>query len=93
VETLMKNAFAKLEGDLAGEYYPLLGMAEDVRQKLVDDHFLFMSGDRNLQVRDFWILCKLAGENTTPCSAWLRMCARSWSTITSSSCLAIATYR
>ena len=37
----------------AGEYYPLLGMEEDVRQKLVDDHFLFMSGDkvsRSLQV-------------------------------------------
>jgi hypothetical protein len=49
VETLMKNAFAKLEGDLAGEYYPLTGMAEEVRQKLVDDHFLFMSGDKNLQ--------------------------------------------
>lgn len=46
----MKNAFAKLEGDLAGEYYPLLGMEESVRQQLVDDHFLFMSGDRNLQV-------------------------------------------
>ena len=45
----MKNAFAKLEGDLAGEYYPLTGMAEEVRQKLVDDHFLFMSGDKNLQ--------------------------------------------
>jgi len=48
VETLMKSAFGKLEGDLSGEYYPLLGMEEDVRQKLVDDHFLFMSGDKNL---------------------------------------------
>merc|ERR1711973_85059 len=48
VENLMKNAFGKLEGDLAGDYYPLLGMEEDVRQKLVDDHFLFMSGDKNL---------------------------------------------
>ena len=46
----MKSAFAKLEGDLAGEYYPLTGMEESVRQKLVDDHFLFMSGDKNLQV-------------------------------------------
>merc|ERR1711887_30957 len=48
VEKLMKTAFGKLEGDLAGSYYPLLGMEEDVRQKLVDDHFLFMSGDKNL---------------------------------------------
>merc|ERR1712133_40864 len=49
MEGLMKNAFAKLEGDLSGEYYPLTGMQESVRQKLVDDHFLFMSGDKNLQ--------------------------------------------
>lgn len=48
VETLMKSAFAKLTGDLAGQYYPLLGMDESTRQKLVDDHFLFVSGDKNL---------------------------------------------
>merc|ERR1711887_173079 len=48
VEALMKNAFAKLEGDLAGNYYPLTGMDEATRQQLVDDHFLFMSGDPNL---------------------------------------------
>merc|ERR1712212_928385 len=48
VENLMKSAFQKLEGDLAGKYYPLLGMEESVRQKLVDDHFLFVSGDKNL---------------------------------------------
>jgi len=48
VEALMKTAFGKLEGDLSGSYYPLLGMEEAVRQKLVDDHFLFMSGDKNL---------------------------------------------
>jgi len=51
VENLMKDAFNRLEsGDLSGTYYPLLGMEEDVRQQLVDDHFLFMSGDPNLQV-------------------------------------------
>merc|ERR1712002_1167681 len=50
IEALMKNAFAKLEGDLAGNYYPLTGMDEAVRQQLVDDHFLFMSGDPNLKV-------------------------------------------
>ena len=44
----MKNAFKKLQDDLAGNYFPLLGMSEDVRQKLVDDHFLFVSGDKNL---------------------------------------------
>merc|ERR1719511_151943 len=48
VENLMKSAFANLEGDLAGTYYPLTGMDEKVRQQLVDDHFLFVSGDKNL---------------------------------------------
>merc|ERR1712234_76058 len=50
VENLMKGAFAKFAGDLAGNYYPLTGMDEAVRQQLVDDHFLFVSGDRNLTV-------------------------------------------
>lgn len=49
VENLMKHAFGKLKYDLAGKYYPLQGMDEGTRQKLVDDHFLFMSGDKNLQ--------------------------------------------
>merc|ERR1712058_21268 len=48
VENLMKKAFSNLTGDLAGTYYPLTGMNEQVRQQLVDDHFLFVSGDRNL---------------------------------------------
>merc|ERR1711972_219612 len=46
----MKKAFANLKDDLAGSYYPLTGMSEKVRQQLVDDHFLFMSGDPNLKV-------------------------------------------
>merc|ERR1712106_542298 len=48
VEKLMSSALSKLTGDLAGKYYPLAGMNETVRQQLVDDHFLFVSGDRNL---------------------------------------------
>ena len=48
VESLMKKAFSNLTGDLAGTYFPLTGMSEKVRQQLVDDHFLFVSGDRNL---------------------------------------------
>merc|ERR1719391_580061 len=50
VESLLKNALSKLTGGLAGTYYPLTGMDEKVRQQLVDDHFLFVSGDRNLIV-------------------------------------------
>merc|ERR1712215_89182 len=48
VESLMKKAFGNLTGDLAGTYFPLTGMDEKVRQQLVDDHFLFVSGDPNL---------------------------------------------
>merc|ERR1711962_1194966 len=50
VENLMIKAFANLKGDLAGTYYPLTGMDEKVRQQLVDDHSLFVSGDPNLKV-------------------------------------------
>merc|ERR1711910_203225 len=50
MEKLMVGAFAKFAGDLSGNYYPLSGMDEGVRQQLVDDHFLFMSGDPNLKV-------------------------------------------
>merc|ERR1711993_151859 len=50
VEKLMASACQKFPGDLAGSYYPLTGMDEKVRQQLVDDHFLFMSGDPNLKV-------------------------------------------
>merc|ERR1712228_30134 len=50
LEKLMVNAVKNFPADLAGNYYPLTGMAENVRQQLVDDHFLFVSGDRNLQV-------------------------------------------
>merc|ERR1711962_1032286 len=50
VEKLMINAVKNFPSDLAGNYYPLTGMDEKVRQQLVDDHFLFVSGDRNLTV-------------------------------------------
>merc|ERR1712062_733509 len=50
VEKLMSSALSKLTGDLAGKYYSLTGMDEAVRQQLVYDHFLFISGDRNLTV-------------------------------------------
>jgi len=50
VERLFKIASSKFEGDLSGKYYPLLGMDESVRQQLVDDHFLFMTGDPNLKI-------------------------------------------
>jgi len=48
LEKLLISAFSNFTGDLEGDYYPLLGMDEAVRQQLVDDHFLFVSGDPNL---------------------------------------------
>merc|ERR1712070_717401 len=43
------EACNKFDGDLAGTFYPLEGMSEDVRQQLVADHFLFKEGDRFLK--------------------------------------------
>ena len=37
-----------MKEDLSGEYFPLVGMKEKVRQQLVDKHFIFVSGDKNL---------------------------------------------
>jgi len=48
VEKIMKRAFDGLTGDLAGTYYPLTGMDPKTKQQLIDDHFLFVSGDKNL---------------------------------------------
>merc|ERR1712106_1106671 len=50
VEKLMASVVQTFGGELAGKYYPLTGMEESIRQQLVDDHFLFVSGDRNLTV-------------------------------------------
>lgn len=49
VERRIVEALGTLRGDLAGAYYPLEGMEEDVRAKLVSDHFLFKQGDRFLK--------------------------------------------
>merc|ERR1711892_233826 len=50
VQKLMVEAVKSFPKDLAGTYYPLTGMDETIRQQLVDDHFLFVNGDRNLTV-------------------------------------------
>ncbi len=46
---LVVAALKSLTGDLSGNYYPLAGMEESVRQQLVADHFLFKQGDRFLE--------------------------------------------
>eukprot|EP01083_Nonionella_stella_P065172 170522_1 len=57
IESKVVEALNTLEDDLSGTYYPLDGMDEETRQKLVDDHFLFKKGDRFLEsvgVNKFW---------------------------------------
>ncbi|ESO89232.1 hypothetical protein LOTGIDRAFT_183253 [Lottia gigantea] len=43
------NCLSKLEGELAGEYFPLTGMTKETQKKLTDDHFLFNDSDRFLR--------------------------------------------
>lgn len=45
----MAAAVLDLSGDLEGDFYQLEGMSEEVREKLVNDHFLFKQGDRFLE--------------------------------------------
>ncbi len=49
VEQQIVAALATLDGDLAGEYYPLGDMPEETRLRLIADHFLFKKGDRFLE--------------------------------------------
>merc|ERR1712137_1328574 len=60
LEKMFSKALKNLTGDLAGSYYPLTGMDEKVRQQLVDDHFLFVSGDKNLQASGMERDCRMA---------------------------------
>jgi creatine kinase/arginine kinase len=48
VESSVVEGLQTLEGELAGEYYPLLGMSKEIQDKLIKDHFLFKEGDRFL---------------------------------------------
>jgi len=49
VECMVSDALGSLEGDLAGNYYPLQGMDKAVQKRLIEDHFLFKEGDRFLE--------------------------------------------
>ncbi len=49
MESEIIAALQQLPGSLKGEYFPLDGMSEEMRQKLVADHFLFKQGDRFLE--------------------------------------------
>ena len=49
IENQVSEVLNKLEGDLAGTYYPLQGMSEADSTQLIADHFLFKAGDRFLE--------------------------------------------
>ncbi len=49
VEHDVSTALGTLTGPLSGNYYPLKGMSEKIREQLVEDHFLFKAGDRFLE--------------------------------------------
>lgn len=48
IESQVVDALISLTGDLQGTYYPLSGLSEIDRTRLVTDHFLFKQGDRFL---------------------------------------------
>lgn len=48
VEASVVEGLTTLEGELSGNYYPLLGMSTEVQNALIKDHFLFKEGDRFL---------------------------------------------
>ncbi|CAL4062936.1 unnamed protein product, partial [Meganyctiphanes norvegica] len=48
LEGIFKKALECLPGEISGTYYPLATMNEKVRQQLIDEHLLFVSGDPNL---------------------------------------------
>ncbi len=48
VEASVVEGLQQLEGELKGNYYPLLGMTKEIQEALIKDHFLFKEGDRFL---------------------------------------------
>ena len=48
VEKSIVEGLSTLDGELKGDYFPLLGMSKEVQDSLIKDHFLFKEGDRFL---------------------------------------------
>ena len=49
VESSVVESLNSLEGELEGNYFPLLGMTKKVQEELIKEHFLFKEGDRFLK--------------------------------------------
>lgn len=45
MERMTVEALRSLRGELAGKYYPLLGMSPEVQKQMTEDHFLFRDDD------------------------------------------------
>lgn len=50
LEATMTKVFETFTGKLKGSYYPMVGMAEDKRQELVDLHYLYIDDDDTLRL-------------------------------------------
>ncbi|XP_037074122.1 arginine kinase Lit v 2-like [Pollicipes pollicipes] len=49
IESRMFTTLGRLQGDVAGDYYPLTIMPDEVRRRLTQDNLLFKEGDRFMQ--------------------------------------------
>ncbi len=49
IEKNVSQSLQAMSGNLAGRYYPLKGMNDDIKAALIADHFLFKTGDRFLE--------------------------------------------
>jgi len=49
VEAAVVKSLERLDGELAGRYYPLSSMSKSIQKQLIEDHFLFKEGDRFLE--------------------------------------------
>ncbi len=49
IEQTVSQTLEALTGNLAGNYYSIDGMSDEISQKLIKDHFLFKAGDRFLE--------------------------------------------
>lgn len=53
IEKKVSDLLNSLTGDLAGQYYPLLGMDKETQERLIKEHFLFKEGDRFMEAAGF----------------------------------------
>jgi len=49
IESIVSKSLMELDGELAGNYYSLLGMSKEIQDELIKEHFLFKEGDRFLE--------------------------------------------